>query len=213
MHTYFNLCLRAAQEQAAAVAASPAGEAGSSSGAFSDVGADRLRLHLMATNLCDSLCRDLSDVLTLHSRLTRPARRLGDAVGQCRWELPMVAQLLGCEAEDWEDVLMTFFPNAQTANSLDGEMPLDGMRTAASTAEAEADTCEQEYRRIPRPLRQTLEGFQQESIRFALRRHGRVVLADEMGLGKSLQALAIAAAYRGNPSGKGASSFGGVIQP
>ena len=47
----------------------------------------------------------------------------------------------------------------------------------------------------PRPLRETLEPFQEEGVKFALRQGGRVLLADEMGLGKSLQALAVAICF------------------
>ena len=49
---------------------------------------------------------------------------------------------------------------------------------------------------IPPSLRSALLPFQVEGVRFALHRGGRALIADEMGVGKTLQALAIAAAYR-----------------
>lgn len=41
----------------------------------------------------------------------------------------------------------------------------------------------------------SMHAFQQEAVRFALERCGRVLLADSMGLGKTVQAIALAAAY------------------
>ena len=49
---------------------------------------------------------------------------------------------------------------------------------------------------IPTCLRAALLPFQVEGVRFALHRGGRALIADEMGVGKTLQALAVAAAYR-----------------
>lgn len=49
---------------------------------------------------------------------------------------------------------------------------------------------------VPAPLAAALLPFQRSGVAFALARGGRALVADEMGVGKTVQALAIAAAYR-----------------
>ena len=52
------------------------------------------------------------------------------------------------------------------------------------------------YEKIAPRIREALYSFQEEGVRFALRRRGRALIADQMGVGKTLQAIAIADAYR-----------------
>lgn len=52
------------------------------------------------------------------------------------------------------------------------------------------------FARVPPALRARLLSFQRDGVRFGLRRHGRCLIADDMGVGKTLQAIAVAAAYR-----------------
>ena len=52
------------------------------------------------------------------------------------------------------------------------------------------------YAGIPESLRGSLMSFQQDGVRFALRRGARVLIGDEMGLGKTVQAVALLAAYK-----------------
>jgi SWI/SNF-related matrix-associated actin-dependent regulator 1 of chromatin subfamily A len=49
---------------------------------------------------------------------------------------------------------------------------------------------------IPEGLRSKLMPYQKETVRFALKKHGRVLIADDMGLGKTVQAIACACMYR-----------------
>ncbi len=57
--------------------------------------------------------------------------------------------------------------------------------------------CDRRIRTI-QPLWSKLYEFQREAVQFGLQRGGRVLLADEMGLGKTIQALALAACYKGD---------------
>ena len=52
------------------------------------------------------------------------------------------------------------------------------------------------YTGIPESLRGSLMSFQQDGVRFALRKGARVLIGDEMGLGKTVQAVALLAAYK-----------------
>lgn len=52
------------------------------------------------------------------------------------------------------------------------------------------------FSRIPLSLRSSLLPFQAAGVRYALDRGGRALIADEMGVGKTVQALAVAAAFR-----------------
>ena len=45
-------------------------------------------------------------------------------------------------------------------------------------------------------IRKALYPFQEQGVRFALERNGRALIADQMGVGKTLQAIAVADAYR-----------------
>ena len=117
-------------------------------------------------------------------------------VSPTSWLLPMRCRW-GTAVREWPDVLLEHLPGAGPTLQL---APA-AMMEEACAADVDEATCSRLYRRIPLVLRDTLEAYQRDSVRFALRRGGRVLLADEMGLGKSLQALAIAAAYRGNKSG------------
>eukprot|EP00696_Hemimastix_kukwesjijk_P010331 gnl/Hemi2/23027_TR7710_c0_g1_i1.p1 gnl/Hemi2/23027_TR7710_c0_g1~~gnl/Hemi2/23027_TR7710_c0_g1_i1.p1 ORF type:complete len:780 (+),score=147.86 gnl/Hemi2/23027_TR7710_c0_g1_i1:118-2457(+) len=49
---------------------------------------------------------------------------------------------------------------------------------------------------IPSGLLAGLYPFQEEGVRFAIERQGRVLIGDEMGLGKTVQAIAVACVYR-----------------
>ena len=66
------------------------------------------------------------------------------------------------------------------------------MRQAAAKQRDDSER----YSSIPDSLQASLMKFQQEGVRFALRRGGRVLIGDEMGLGKTVQAVALLAAYR-----------------
>ncbi|XP_031490297.1 uncharacterized protein LOC116257565 isoform X4 [Nymphaea colorata] len=48
---------------------------------------------------------------------------------------------------------------------------------------------------LPKKLQVSLLPFQQDGVKFGLRRGGRCLIADEMGLGKTVQAIAIAACF------------------
>ena len=116
------------------------------------------------------------------------------------WLLPLRGRI-GDEEAEWPEILRDrCFPTDKSEPTF-LMPPAAMMLEVAQPPAADEDACRQLYRRIPKGLRETLEAFQVDSVRFALRRGGRVLLADEMGLGKSLQALAIAAAYRGNSAG------------
>ena len=52
------------------------------------------------------------------------------------------------------------------------------------------------YAKIPIHLEAALLPFQRKGVLFALERNGRCLIGDEMGVGKTVQALALAAAYR-----------------
>lgn len=52
---------------------------------------------------------------------------------------------------------------------------------------------------IPGPLASALLPFQQEGVKWGLAHGGRVLIADEMGVGKTVQAIALASAYRVRP--------------
>jgi hypothetical protein len=108
---------------------------------------------------------------------------------QREWLLPLRCRW-GTIEQDWATVLTTIcFPSADRRPNL--LLPPAAMiaeaahaartHTAALAAEEE-QTVKTLYRRIPRALRDTLMDFQAESVRFALRRGGRVLLADEMGV-------------------------------
>ena len=116
--------------------------------------------------------------------------------GDDRWELPLRARV-GQDERQWSEVLREFLPSATLS-----ACPHAIVDEAAQGDLASEEQCATLRRRIPRALRETLMGYQEEGVLFALRRGGRVLLADEMGLGKSLQALAIASAYAGNRAGK-----------
>ena len=45
-------------------------------------------------------------------------------------------------------------------------------------------------------IRRALYPFQETGVKFAIRRNGRALIADQMGVGKTLQAIAVADAYR-----------------
>ncbi|XP_078537933.1 DNA annealing helicase and endonuclease ZRANB3 isoform X2 [Lissotriton helveticus] len=49
---------------------------------------------------------------------------------------------------------------------------------------------------LPEKIRQRLLPFQEEGIKFALKKNGRCMIADEMGLGKTIQAIAVAYFYK-----------------
>ncbi|XP_069081160.1 DNA annealing helicase and endonuclease ZRANB3 isoform X1 [Pleurodeles waltl] len=62
-----------------------------------------------------------------------------------------------------------------------------------SDSENEAD---EDLSYLPEKIRQRLLPFQEEGIKFALKRNGRCMIADEMGLGKTIQAIAVAYFYK-----------------
>ena len=46
------------------------------------------------------------------------------------------------------------------------------------------------------PFYHKLFDFQKESVKFGIKKHGRVLIADEMGVGKTVQSLALAYLYK-----------------
>ena len=66
---------------------------------------------------------------------------------------------------------------------------------AADEGEAARDV-DARFERIAANIRAALYPFQVEGVKFAIRRNGRALIADQMGVGKTLQAIAVADAYR-----------------
>ena len=60
---------------------------------------------------------------------------------------------------------------------------------------AKDDAVDDSMRKIPRRLALALFPFQEQGVRFGLKRHGRCLIGDQMGVGKTLQALALGSCY------------------
>ena len=71
----------------------------------------------------------------------------------------------------------------------------EGTSARANAENAENDV-DARFASIGAKIRGALYGFQIEGVRFAIERRGRVMIADQMGVGKTLQAVAVADAYR-----------------
>ena len=152
---------------------------------------------------------DLNDLLRIASKhgqpllppvdddpSAKPRHCTARQIDPCTWKLPLRSHI-GEKERDWDALLRDFFPDAIAIDA-----PPAAAIAGAVAPLLDGDRYRTLHRRIPKPLRDTLEEFQREGVEFALRRcGGRVLLGDEMGLGKSLQALAIAAAYSGNRTG------------
>jgi hypothetical protein len=80
----------------------------------------------------------------------------------------------------------------------EGDIPRGTLAALAAPGAARAPAAEAaaRYAALPAPLEAALLPFQREGVKFGLARRGRVLLADEMGVGKTVQAIALAAAYR-----------------
>ena len=166
------------------------------------------RYRLTAYGLGHEQQNNLKALLDIYSAMALPLLYSGETPRHCKavqlstheWLLPMRGRL-GRDEQDWEAILRDVcFPARETAPTF--VFPPAAMLCEARRSAEEAGVSKL-YRRIPKPLRETLEPFQEEGVKFALRQGGRVLLADEMGLGKSLQALAVAAAYYGDRAGNG----------
>ena len=60
---------------------------------------------------------------------------------------------------------------------------------------AKDEAVDDSMRKIPRRLALALFPFQEQGVRFGLKRHGKCLIGDQMGVGKTLQALALGSCY------------------
>ena len=87
-------------------------------------------------------------------------------------------------------------PPAKTIEYYTNAPGYRGGRVAALTAPVSHIDVDARFAMINGNIRKSLYPFQVQGVKFAIERHGRVLIADQMGVGKTVQAIAVADAYR-----------------
>jgi hypothetical protein len=87
-------------------------------------------------------------------------------------------------------------PPAKTIEYYKNAPGYRGGRVAALAAPVSDIDVDARFAMINGKIQKSLYPFQVQGVKFAIERHGRVLIADQMGVGKTVQAIAVADAYR-----------------